>query len=224
MLCCLSFTEPPFIKCNCKGYNCDDGDEKHCTLKSPKHLCYTILNREAGVITYQKGCEKNCEEHRTNDEIKTCCNSTKCNNEATHVWPSEEPPTSAPPEDTTVKPTTEDRKDGEILCHCSGCESSNKVCAATVGCLRVTIGSLHTTSCVSDTPSCSNDSSPYTRFSNITNVDVICCKDDYCNSPSALKPTTEPQPCGDGSSCGDGPPCDDEDSEDEQSGGCGTGE
>ena len=204
----LSFTEPPFIKCNCIGDNCDNGDEKHCTLKSSKYSCYTLLNREAGYVVHQKGCKKNCEDIRTNDEIRICCNSTKCNNEATHVWPSEEPPTTSDPEPSTN--ATDNRKPGYILCHCSGCVP-DKRCSTPVGCLRVTIGSQQTTSCAGDIASCNNDSSEFTRFSNSTLfVDVMCCTiGDNCNDPT--KPT-------------EGPPCDDEDVEDEQSGGCGFGE
>ena len=63
----------------------------HCTLKSNKFSCYSELYRKRGHLTYKKGCIKNCKDTQTDNEIRICCRSNKCNNHSTEEWPSSQP-------------------------------------------------------------------------------------------------------------------------------------
>ena len=215
--------ELPFIKCNCVNGICDKGDSAHCTLKSTKFSCFTQLYRKRGHLAYKKGCIKNCKDAQTDNEIRICCLSNKCNNHSTEEWPSSQPHTeepSAPPTTTnsnagnfltatttaaittttaTEQPsirTTSPQQLVKIKCHCSLCNTPG-TCEATVGCLLASIrsrtGLQHITSCVNKHSSCNNESTAYTHMI------MMCCNSyDFCNAPPKSR---------------QGLPCDDEDSE-----------
>lgn len=213
LLSCLSLTELP-IKCNCYKDNCDKNDPEHCTLKSDKFSCYTELNRRAGHIVSKKGCMRKCKDNQTDDEIRMCCRSNKCNNHNTTVWPSPKPTTEVPSASTTteyltatttattatstISPTKDPRKPFPFKCNCSECDTPIKTCEATVGCLLATTrsqsGVRYITSCVNIENSCTNET-----LSGTASDTIMCCNSyDYCNAPPKSS---------------QGPPCDDEDAD-----------
>ena len=199
---------PPVLSCHCNANSKCDGNL--CTLRSPKHSCYTILRRVGSLITYVRGCVKRCREYHEDDELRNCCEGDRCNNETIpDVWPSlssaavttatPAPPTtdSATPDIlTSEQPTTLDpRRPTQLICHCSGCRNGGTTCLAAVACASHVINTVKMTWCVQDEFSCRNDT-----------FQLNCCYNDYCNGPSRPIP---------------GPPCDDEDTE--SSGGCDFG-
>ena len=195
--CLFSLTEPPVVSCHCNGNSkCDNG---LCTLRSPKHSCYTILRKVGSIMSYERGCVRKCKEyHRDDDRLRWCCRGDRCNNEIPSEWPSPSSTvvTATPDILTSEQPTTLDpRRPRELICHCSGCRNGGTTCLAAVACASHVIDTVKMTWCVQDEFSCKNDS-----------FQLNCCYNDYCNGPSRPIP---------------GPPCDDEDNE--ASGGCDFG-
>ena len=159
---------------------------------------------------------RKCKDNQTDDEIRICCRSNKCNNHDTTVWPSPKSPTEVPSASTTtteyltatttatiatstitVGPTVK-RRISKLICNCSECDTPFKTCEATVGCLLGTTksqsGVRYIASCVNIESSCTNGTLRYS-----TSSTVMCCNSyDYCNAPPKSSP---------------GPPCDDEDAD-----------
>jgi len=207
------------VSCECVGARkCKN---QRCSLNNGKHSCYTTIRRLGSIITYKRGCKKNCEEFHNQDERTTCCRGNLCNNETIpDVWPSPSPSseTTTPPESPSTQETTDD-KTNEILiipstkgptpptedpetpldrriniqltCHCSQCIGGS-TCVANYACARYSMGGVVVTSCV-------NGESGEFSCKNKTSFNLNCCYKDHCNRPSS-PPTT-------------GPPCDDEDTE-----------
>lgn len=223
----VSYTDPPDpVSCNCIGNRkCDKSN--HCTLKSAKHWCYTIIRNFAGVIAYERGCVTRCTEYYNDHEMKNCCQGDKCNNEAIpSTWPSVSStmpsvvPTKSyvPPsltEATTAtpaSPTTDDSSTDILIFEqptTSDPENPRQLICHCSGCRNGLTTCVASVACASLTIDlvkmtwCVQD-----KFScKNSTFELNCCYTNYCNGPPMPSP---------------GSPCDDEDTE--QSGGCEVGE